>query len=218
MYPVILGSVLFIRYRWKVLAAFLALNVLMFFIRGNGIALRSIKRILLMVEQPCSWPGNHCLASFAHEMVRLGHLSPGREVMFTKALSLAVVLVFTAAFLWVVVRIKPRVPSTFSIAEAGLIGMAFQLMSLLPSTSHDYKLPIHIIPFLLMITRNKADFTIPKGLAYALMAALSASMAFIFVPFFLIKTFGVIASFIIYAIFVFSAPRVSSLTAAGRSV
>ena len=86
--------------------------------------------------------------------------------------------------------------------------MAFQLMSLLPSTSHDYKLPIHIIPFLLMISRNKADFTAPPWLVYLLMAVLSASMAFIFVPFFLIKTFGLLAGFIVYAIFTFfSVPR-----------
>ncbi|MBI4309440.1 MAG: DUF2029 domain-containing protein [Candidatus Omnitrophica bacterium] len=204
IYPVILGSVLFIRYRWKTLAVFMALNVLMLFIRGKDVGFSYIKVVKEMVEHPCSWPGNHCLISFAHEMVRLRYLSPDLEVITAKALSAAAVLVFTAAFLWLAFKGKPHTSSAFSVAEAGLIGMAFQLMSLLPATSHDYKLPIQIIPFLLMISRGKADFTIPKPLVYVLMAALSASMAFMFVPFFLIKTFGVIASFMIYAVFAFS--------------
>ncbi len=205
IYPAILGSVLFIRYGWRTLGAFAALNVLMLFIRGKEVGLAYINAVKEMVENPFSWPGNHSLASFAHEMVRLGKLSPGLEVITTKAATLAVVLLFAAAFLWVAfIRPKPRIPSTFSVAEAGLIGMAFALMSLLPSNSHDYKLPIHIIPFLLMIARNKADFVFPQPLQYSLIAALSVSMAFIFVPFFLIKTFGVIASLIIYAIFAFS--------------
>ena len=159
---------------------------------------------MMMEDSSYLWPGNHALASFAHEMVRLGHLSPDREVIAAKILYAAVIPVFMAAFFWVAFKRKPQVPSTFSVAEAGLIGMAFALMSLLPSTSHDYKLPIHIIPFLLMITRNRADFVFPQPLQYGLIAALSVSMAFIFVPFFLIKTFGLFVSFVIYAIFAFS--------------
>jgi len=80
---------------------------------------------------------------------------------------------------------------------------------LLPNTGHDYKLPIHIIPFVLMISRNKADFMVPKAVAYVLMAMLAVSMAFLFVPFFLIKTFGIIVNLIIYTIFTFSpSPKV----------
>lgn len=204
VYPIILGSLLLIRYRWKVTAAFILLNVLMLFIRGKEIAFSYIDTVKGLTQATSSWPGNHCLASFTKEMIRLGYLSPGLDIIVTKVATFAVVLVFAVTFLWVFLKRKPHIPSTFSIAEAGLIGMAFQMMSLLPSVSHDYKLPIQIIPFLLMISRNKADFMIPKWFVYVLMAILSASVAFLFVPFFLIKTFGIIISFMIYTIFAFS--------------
>ncbi len=204
VYPVILGSILFIRYRWKILAAFIGLNVLMLFIRGRDVGVGYIEMLRNKIHEPAPWPGNHCLQSFVCELIRFKKISPDLEVPVTVALTCVVILIFMLTFLWVVFKRKPPVPSTLSVVEAGLIGMAFQLMSFLPSTGHDYKLPIHIIPFLLMISRNKADFTIPKEIVYVLMAALAASMAFMFVPFFLIKTFGVMASFIIYAIFAFS--------------
>ena len=207
VYPAILGSILFIRYRWKALAVFAALNVLMLFIRGKKLAFAYLLVFKEMVEHPCPWPGNHCSISFAHELVRLGRLSPAMEDMVAKALSITVILIFAAAFFWIVFKRKPQAaPAVFSVAEAGLIGMAFQLMSLLPATSHDYKLPIQIIPFLLMISRSKADFTFSKPFQYFLITLLSASMAFIFVPFFLIKTCGISVSFMAYTIFAFS-PR-----------
>ncbi len=202
VYPVILGSILFIRYRWKTLAAFVVLNILMLFIRGKEVALSCLQMLMNKTTMP--WPGNHCLQSFAHEMVRLERIAPDWEALVNVASTFIVSLIFVLTFLRVVLKRKPQFLSTFTVAEAGLIGMAFQLMSLLTCISHDYKLPIHIIPFLLMISRNKADFMFPKEIVYVLMAVLAASTAFLFVPFFLIKTFGIFASFIIYTIFTFS--------------
>lgn len=214
IYPVILGSILFIRSGWKMLTAFIVMNILLLCIQGPGGMFALIKSLPQYVADPNLWPGNHSLASFAQEMVRLGHLPVNLQSIVSKVSSITIILIYAFTFFWFIFKRKPRIPSTFSVAEAGLIGMSFQIMSLLPSTGHDYKLPIHIIPFLLIISRNKSDFTLPKGLQYFLIAALSVSMAFLFVPFFLIKTFGIIASFIIYAVFTFSPkikePEVSS--------
>ena len=57
--------------------------------------------------------------------------------------------------------------------------------------------------FLGVISRDKADFAFSKPLHYFLIFALSVSVAFLFLPLFLIKNFGIITSFVIYAGFTF---------------
>ena len=74
IYPAILGSILFIRYGWKTLTFFIMLNVLMLFIYGYQHFHGFLLNLLGFMHDPFCWMGNHSLASFAQEMVRLGFL------------------------------------------------------------------------------------------------------------------------------------------------
>jgi hypothetical protein len=180
IYPLVLACILIVRYGWTVIVPLAALNIVLIFGRGLVVGVGCLDWLLHRGGvNPMNWPGNHCLVSFAHEMVRLGNLSTEQEPVFAKVSILATIAVFMLVFFWVV----------------------SQLMSLVMGYSHDYRLPIQIIPFLLMITRDKADFPCPEPLTYGLLAVLAMSVAFLFLPFFLIKTFGILVSFIVYAIF-----------------
>ena len=200
LYPFILGSIVFVRLRWKFLAAFILMNIAMLVIQGPKIALKYIAEIKGLIAEPNLWPGNHSLASFAKELVRLQLVPEHSQDILSKGFTLVAMLLFLCAFIWVVLKKTPSDSSPFSVSEAGLIGMAFCIMSLIPSTSHDYKLPIHIVPYFLINTRNKTDFTISKYVNYVLIALLSLSLAFLLVPFFLTKTLGIIANLIVYGL------------------
>ena len=73
-------------------------------------------------------------------------------------------------------------PRYLSGSEIGLIGMCFCLMSLLPSVSYDYKLAIHIVPFLLLLSRSDTQLLDTPGRARIVVALTAALMALLLIP------------------------------------
>ena len=80
-------------------------------------------------------------------------------------------------------RIGGKFDFNFSLFEVSLIGMLFCSMSLLFTTSHDYKLPIHLIPFLFFISLSYSDLS-ENGISYprAIISLMAFLNALLFLP------------------------------------
>jgi len=66
--------------------------------------------------------------------------------------------------------------------EIGMIGLCFCSVTLLPSVSHDYKLVIHIIPLILLLSRSWEELFDSKKEAYWVTAIISIAVAYLFIP------------------------------------
>ena len=73
--------------------------------------------------------------------------------------------------------------------ELGIIGMCFCLMGLIPSVSHDYKLVIQIVPLFLLYSRSWSDLFSSKKTSIFFIIIISALIAYLFIPRFIILPF-----------------------------
>lgn len=99
--------------------------------------------VLRLQNYPGAWQGNHSLKSWAHwQLGYFFNFSP-ETISQVQVLLIVVYLTFLA---YLLIRFKGiRKGRCF---EGALLGMAFPLMSLIPGTSHDYRLPIYLIPLI----------------------------------------------------------------------
>ena len=75
-----------------------------------------------------------------------------------------------------------NLPGRMAPLELGVIGMSFCLMSLLIPTSHDYKLFIHVIPFVLLLIRGKDAFLAKQWQTFAFAGVMGAAAGYLFAP------------------------------------
>ncbi len=151
VYPAILAALIGVRRGLRVAALFVGINVALLlalgwrafdFFRGN---------LTRFTQTRSCWEGNHSLACYLREY-GVESVQPYSAVLLA-AFGAAALALYLGA-----VRHKWLPRDSFTLAEVSLTGMAFSLMSLVPSVSHDYKLPIHAVPFLLLL-----NVSLPEG-------------------------------------------------------
>ena len=148
------------------------------------------------LKGPFFWPGNHSIKSFFFVLVHFlqtdsydikwGFIEKwSSRFMFLIAIC---VLFFMCIYFYKLIRtMKLRIGGkfdfNFSLFEVSLIGMLFCSMSLLFTTSHDYKLPIHLIPFLFFISLSYSDLS-ENGISYprAIISLMAFLNALLFLP------------------------------------
>ena len=219
LYPLILFAIILSRFGWKTIPLIIFSNMLALLALGYP-GLRYFVHQLFFLH-PFSmtiWEGNHSLYSFFNQLTAIInpiYLTPAFYFILCMLIS-----IFTLIWILHVTRGKTEEGSlqnplsTFSDTEIGLIGMAFQLMALLPPVSHDYKLVILIVPYILLISRNTRQFQINPWWMLTIGMFLSISMGFIFAirysivgvnsvsyPFLVpLKTLAILCNYLLFAI------------------
>ncbi len=220
IYPIILGPLLLLRAGWKAAFQLAVLTLAAFFIVGPSAAKNFFSFIYISQTSPYVWKGNHSLKSCL-EMIP--SLSPESRKTITLTFFILAGLIFIGAFIriWILKCLKKRTglsekASGFSGMELGFIGMAFQFMSLIPGESHDYKLGIQLIPYLMILSRDKDALGLSKNAHILFNIVLSIAMALLFMtpstqllakmPLFVIKTPWIVVLFILYGFISFRSP------------
>lgn len=197
IYPAILLVLLFARFGWKGILYFVVFNGLMLSLLGIPGFENFVFTVLKFSANPFLWAGNHSLVSF---------LSPFNGMVYLKSyISLNIFLLPFLGFFAVAVfryfqltkhyrkkNTKVLVKAHFNGMEIGIIGISFCLMALVPSVSHDYKLVIQILPLILLFTRSRLDLISSKNVALILTIVISASIAYLFIPRYMILPFRLI--------------------------
>jgi hypothetical protein len=148
MYPAILGVLFVLRRQYRLSLLFGVVNVALLFVLGPRALLHFISSVSSAAAGATS-EFNHSLFSYLNRLGGEPPLSPALGILVLMALW----GVGVAGKWW-----KTRhhaddssLPAPFCMAEVGIIGMAFVLMSLIPAISWDYKLVIHLFPYLLVV-------------------------------------------------------------------
>ncbi len=209
VYPILLAIMLPLRKGWKWLPPFILLNGALLLVLGPMGLERFARSLAEVVRHPGTPRVNHSLASFAFALMERGYLNNAWRDRAVLVVSGILVAILAVAWFRLALRAgRLRRPSLgsdgilgpYTVVETGLIGMAFQVMSLIPTTSHDYQLVIQIVPFLLLLTRPREEFPLPGWVARALVVGIAGSMASLFGYFFLIKTPGLLTAYACYAV------------------
>jgi len=138
------------------------------------------------------WEGNHSLHCYLR--------AHGVQSTYRHSAVLLLGFAAAAAVLYVRVLRGRDVPaSRFSVAEISLIGMAFVLMSLVPNVSHDYKLPIQVVPFLLLVSATELDLGTAGWERRIGFPIIAGAQAFLFAPGPGLRTPFLLALFAAYA-------------------
>ncbi len=194
IYPAILSSMILLRGGFKPFAWFCGVTGVGFF--ALGIEKFMNFKLLLLNSPTANLSGSHSLAYAMSSHGISEHLPTARGIL------LALFVLFFVGHGLLSLRTSSdlglNVRRRFNISEAALIGIAFQMMDLLPSISYDYKLGIQLVPFLIMISREPNDLEISNRLFLPCVAGLSISMAFLSAPGFLPKTNALFANLAIY--------------------
>ncbi len=193
IYPAILGFFLLSRAGVKTFARFIAFNLLALVLFGWEQLAHFVK---IAAESPnMAWRPNHSLVLF------LWYSPLGPYVHLVRILLAASGL----AMFYVRWRVLDKTPlavtatrTPFTISETALIGIAFQLMALLPAISIDYKLGIEIVPFLMIITRYAPESEVNPTLFYTAIALISVCVGSLSAPAPLVKTPALLVSLACY--------------------
>jgi hypothetical protein len=177
LYPLVLGSFVLLRGGWKWAAIFTGVVIAAFFILGVGVFREFLNVILYTVREPerWVWPGNHTLKAFSMWCELKGFISHETAGLLVMAVGGALILIF-CWMLWSVYR-RGRGQGKFSAAEASLLGMAFCLMTLLPTFSHDYKLAQQFFPLLILMVNADAAALAARSRAVRILMIVTAGMA-----------------------------------------
>ncbi len=204
VYPAIMIAILVLRGGIKPVLLFIATNMVGLFCAGKANFDVFIQTVTGYGSLIPPWSISHSLASAA----ALYGFSENRVVARNLLLFL-----FCVCWLgvWLASRKSPRASARrgFSVAEVGLIGLAFQLMDLLPNISWDYKLGIQIVPFMLLISRRDwvRSFSMPVWIA--LVGSVALSFGFFMSPGWRPKSPGHAAAVLAYAATVVAGLRLS---------
>ena len=144
VYPAIFLLVPLWQNRWRAVVPCVVVNCAMLFSFGFTRAIEFLAELQRLSMNPYFWPGNHSAASFVNEVLEpslRGHLS---EPMVHPAAMLIAVAVHLALWLH----------GTIRLLRGGFGGwpvllwaaLSTPIMSIVPSTSHDYKLVIMALP------------------------------------------------------------------------
>lgn len=190
VYPAILLILLFARFRWKAIIYFGILNFSLLFILGISGIIHFVSMFYKFSQGPFIWSGNHSLLSFLKTIYKTGIIGQLSDIKLLKTLYVIfIILPFAGIFSVLLFRyfdLTKRKVSTgwrpFNGIEIGIIGICFCLMSLIPSTGHDYKLGIHIIPLILLLSRSWDELFYSKKNAFIITAIISIATAYLFIP------------------------------------
>ena len=183
LYPLILGAFVLLRGGWRWAMVFAGTVLLAFFVLGME-ALRGFLSIIgSTMEDPerWIWPGNHSIKSFELWCVFYKYITPETGNMAVLVIGGGVVLLF-CYMLWGVYRQRALAEGPFSAAEASMLGMAFSLMTLLPTFSHDYKLAQQFVPLLALMVNAEAARLAERRTFRILYIALAMIVASLYLP------------------------------------
>jgi|ERR1035437_1714995 hypothetical protein len=188
IYPAILSVLLLMRFGWGSIIGFISLNIGCLFILGPDAFLSFLGGSRRLSTMVFSWPGNHSFHSYVVNLYKAGLFSkPLAERLIALAYLLSAgsfAALFTRhirSFPW---RRNNNNFSAQSIGprEIGIVGVCFCLMSLLPPTSHDYKLVIHIVPFLILLSSRVGWLFSNEMESRCVITVVSLLTAFLYVP------------------------------------
>lgn len=183
VYPAVLAVLLLCSFSWKPFALFCVTNLALLFVLG----IRGLENFFSLLSrfsaEPYVWTGNHSLHSWLRHAVNAGVLAPEMESPVRMAIFALLVAVFLLLSVLLLQRKADAVLAPgLDLGLIGMVGICFALMGLLPSTSHDYKLVIQFVPFLLLITvlaGNGVEFNTELTVIVAIIAMCNA---WLFVP------------------------------------
>jgi hypothetical protein len=188
VYPAILSVFLLARFGWGSFTIFIFLNTFYLFILGPNALLGFIKEARRLSISVFSWPGNHSFHSYVVNLCKAGFFS--RSVaehilalayFLSTASFIALSLKYIKSLPWRMNN-KELLPRSFGPREIGLIGVSFCLMSLLSPTSHDYKLVIHIVPYIILLNTIKGELFENEIESRFFIAVVSVFTAYLFIP------------------------------------
>ena len=188
VYPAILSVFLLARFGWGSLTSFISLNICCLFILGPNAFLGFIKGSGRLSTVVFSWPGNHSFHSYVVNLYKTGFFS---KSVAERILALAYFL-SAASFIALSFKYVKSLPwrrnnkefltRSFGPREIGIIGASFCLMSLLPPTSHDYKLVIHIVPYIILLNTRKGGLFENEIGSRFFITVVSAFTAYLYIP------------------------------------
>lgn len=195
VYPAILCIFLLARFGWGSFASFVFLNVCCLFILGPNVFLNFVQGAGQNSTIVFSWIGNHSFHSYVYNLYKvLGLFSKSVAI---KILALTYFLSATAfialsfkyikSFPWRMNN-KEFLPLSFGPREIGLIGVSFCLMGLVPPTSHDYRLVIHIVPYIILLNTRKGELFENEIESRFFIAIVSVFSASLFIPRYTVMT------------------------------
>ncbi len=190
IYPGLLVFLLLNRAGWRFALLFGILNIGALFTFGLAGLIGFLENVKPLMAPLASWEGNHSFQGYF--MFLFPAWSDSYRETITKCLKYGTLAAFAGAWLvdsfrrgnlWTFSK-SPSAPRTeFTLAEIALIGMACQVMCLVPGTSHDYKLVIQILPTMLLLSRAVEAVSSPGISASWLLAVLGIVNALIFAPY-----------------------------------
>lgn len=167
IYPIILLPFFFFQFGFRKTLAEAALIFGGFFVLGLAPLKGFHQSILRLQNSPGAWYGNHALKSWATYQHGWAFNFKTEQVDQLRIL-LAIIFIFAL----ILYSTKKSKIEAKAFGDA-LVCMAFPLMSLLPGTSHDYRIPIYLIPLLLLISNREirgwglAALSIMTGLLFS---------------------------------------------------
>ncbi len=183
IYFAILIIPIFLRAGLRPTLYFLAINLSLLMMLGYQSFQDFLQSVRAFSQNPFIWTGNHSWYSFTRQLIGADLISwkAGTLMMKGGILLLLSILVITAFSYYEKNQAAATLYVKYNLIEIGIIGMCFCLMSLLPSVSHDYKLVIHLIPFLMLVSRSDEDF-IGVNNRRVFIAIMAVLVALLFVP------------------------------------
>jgi hypothetical protein len=144
VYPAIFLLLPLWQHRWRAAVPCIVVNCAMLFSFGFARATQFLAELKRLSMEPYFWPGNHSAACFVNEVLEpllRGHLP--EPAVHPAAILIAVVL---PVALWLHGTIR-LMKGGFGAWPALLwAALSTPIMSIVPSTSHDYKLVIMVLP------------------------------------------------------------------------
>ncbi len=205
IYPAILAVFFLLRRRYALLSMFVVLNAAALCILG----IRALEHFVSSVNVQLAGSSSHFNHSLYSYITLKGlpesiGVSTGALTTFS-SLVLIAIWAATCGFVWWKAPVRDgNTPMRLRPAEAGINGMAFVLMSLLPAISWDYKLIIHVVPLLLLAGATKASANV-SWLALSATAAVGVCTGLLLLPNDgSPRTVELVVNFLFYAVYTWS--------------
>ncbi len=153
LYPVVLGLLLVLRFGWPSFLRFLAVNAALPLVTGPGNLRASLGQIKNSFATANTVAPNFSL---------WGPLAGSEHAGLYLAACVVALGAFAFATLyewWATRHIQSRSLAwhPLGLAETGLAGIAVQLVSLLPPVTSGHGLGLQVVPFLILVTRPRAE-------------------------------------------------------------
>jgi glycosyl transferase family 87 len=193
LYPAILVALLALRRGVGTAVLFLVINGALLFVLGRRAFGFFRNNLAGFSTAGYCWGGNHSLYC----------LLQAHGIESVRPYAAALLLGFAVAAGAVYLRSgrgRSLPADRLSTAEISLAGMGFALMSLVPNVSHDYKLPIQVVPFLLLTGSTALDGGAPGSARRIALPVIAVAEALLFPPRAGLRTPFLLALYAAYAL------------------